>query len=67
MLGRASKTNFVLFDDDDVHQIISPFEDKKILIPAVCAVCHVEGMAYVNPKDNQNKPHYCHKHLEGKN
>lgn len=41
------KTTFKLFDDTTSHQIISPFnEEHKILLPAVCAVCHVEGMTY---------------------
>ena len=60
----TKKTVYVLpGGEDDSHQIISPWPDK-VLMPAVCAVCHIEGVAYVDPKAKENKPHYCHKHLQ---
>jgi hypothetical protein len=61
---KNSKTSFVLYVDDESHQIISPFEDKKVLVPAVCAECGAKGMTYADPKA-RDTPHYCHKHLGG--
>jgi hypothetical protein len=58
-------TQFKILLEEESHAIISPFEDKKILLPASCAVCGAQGMAYTDPKAGNNL-HYCHKHLGGK-
>lgn len=34
-------------------------EIEKILVPCICAGCKAEGMAYEDPDNIKQKPHYC--------